>query len=362
MVHLEARRSAGIANHSRDAAVSGPLRPDSRAEPFIPSHGVTRRTKIWGNPSFHLGLLSTRVTYRLLVQHGSTSKSVATTLPRDLRLPCWQQLADFSGRRILPRKTLTDRAVAARNPLNRQPPYDVMDTIVPGFGMRVLASGRRTYILTSRFPGSRNPTRRALGACGVLTLEAARAKARSWLEMLAAGKDPSVEIERAKRVEQRQRETRFGPVLERYIEEAVVGPNPAEPLQRSWRVTARDMRRELAPWNKRPISDIDRQDVVTLLQGIKRRSPAQGYNVWGYVRSIFGWAINDGGYGLTASPCDHINIAKLLGAKKVRDRILDDVEFAAFWNSVAKLAYPHRQAYEFLALTGLRLTEVTEAR
>ena len=261
----------------------------------------------------------------------------------------------------MPRKTLTDRAVTARNPLDRSPPYDVMDTVVPGFGMRVLASGRRTYILTSRYPGSRNPTRRALGACGALTLEAARAKARSWLEMLAAGKDPSIEIERAKRVEQRQRETRFGPVLDRYIQEAVVGPNQAEPLQRSWRVTARDMRRELAPWAKRPITDIDRQDVIALLQEIKRRSVAQSYNVWGYARSIFGWAINDGGYGLSTSPCDHINVAKLLGAKKVRDRVLDDVELAAFWRSVAKLDYPHRPAYQLLALTGLRLAEVTDA-
>ena len=31
MIHLQARRSAGIANRSRDAAASAPLRPDNRA-------------------------------------------------------------------------------------------------------------------------------------------------------------------------------------------------------------------------------------------------------------------------------------------------------------------------------------------
>ena len=41
--------------------------------------------------------------------------------------------------------------------------YDVMDTDVPGFGVRVSEIGQRTFILIARYPGSSNPTRRALG-------------------------------------------------------------------------------------------------------------------------------------------------------------------------------------------------------
>lgn len=259
----------------------------------------------------------------------------------------------------MPRKTLTDRTLKARYPLNRKPPYDIMDTVVPGLALRVLASGHRSFVVIGRFPGSHHPTRRALR--GVSTLKAARAKARHWIELLAAGKDPSIEADRAKRAALRQYETKFVAVLERYIEEAVIGPNPDEPLQRSWRETSRDMRRELAPWAQRPISDIDRQDVLTLVRTIKQRSVAQARNVWGYIYGIFSWAIQDGSYGLVHSPCDHIRITKILGAKKKRDRAWNDDELTAFERSAARLSYPHGPAYRILLRTGLRLTEVTEA-
>ena len=38
-----------------------------------------------------------------------------------------------------------------------------MDTDVPGFGVRVSEMGQKTFILIARYPGSSNPTRRALG-------------------------------------------------------------------------------------------------------------------------------------------------------------------------------------------------------
>jgi len=45
-------------------------------------------------------------------------------------------------------------------------------------------------VLATRYPGSRNPTRRALGGYGELTLEQARVKARKWLELIHRGVDP----------------------------------------------------------------------------------------------------------------------------------------------------------------------------
>jgi hypothetical protein len=54
-------------------------------------------------------------------------------------------------------------------------------------------------VLIARFPGAKNPTRRAVGDYGELTLEAARTKARRWLELIQVGNDPAAEEERAKR-------------------------------------------------------------------------------------------------------------------------------------------------------------------
>jgi hypothetical protein len=61
----------------------------------------------------------------------------------------------------MPRKRLTDRSLKALKPTKKR--YDVMDTDVPGFGVRVTERGQRTFILIARYPGSSNPTRRAIG-------------------------------------------------------------------------------------------------------------------------------------------------------------------------------------------------------
>jgi Arm DNA-binding domain len=84
------------------------------------------------------------------------------------------------------RKTLSDRAIKALKPASK--PYIRSDGIVPKLGLRVMPSGHKTFVLVSRFPGSRNPVPRALGAYGALTLAEARAKAREWLELIATGK------------------------------------------------------------------------------------------------------------------------------------------------------------------------------
>jgi hypothetical protein len=44
--------------------------------------------------------------------------------------------------------------------------------------------------------GSPNPTRRALGGYGELTLEEARDKAREWRRLISRGIDPKIQEER----------------------------------------------------------------------------------------------------------------------------------------------------------------------
>src|SRR5262245_36340491 len=95
----------------------------------------------------------------------------------------------------VPMKTaLTDRAIKAARPAAR--PYDMHDAVVPGLAVRVLPSRVKSFVLIARFPGSRNPTRRALGAYGAVSLEKARGKARQWLELIARSIDPAKEAER----------------------------------------------------------------------------------------------------------------------------------------------------------------------
>jgi hypothetical protein len=56
---------------------------------------------------------------------------------------------------------LTDRKLQSLKRKGKR--YEVMDSDVPGFGVRVSEVGQKSFILIARYPGSPNPTRRALG-------------------------------------------------------------------------------------------------------------------------------------------------------------------------------------------------------
>ena len=153
------------------------------------------------------------------------------------------------------KKTLTDRALRALKPAAKGQTYDLMDAVVPGFGVRVSDTGRKTFILIARFPGSKNPTRRALGEYGALTLEQGRVRARDWLEMIRKGVDPRDHEYGERLAALRKRENSFAAVVEEFIRLALIGPNPEKPKLRSGPEVARDIERELLPrWASRPIT------------------------------------------------------------------------------------------------------------
>ena len=175
---------------------------------------------------------------------------------------------------------LTDRKLKA---LRREGTrYDVMDTDVPGFGVRVSEVGQKTFILITRYPGSSNPTRRALGEYPALSLEKARGRAREWRELIRKGVDPKAEEDRLRRQELRKQRATFASVAEEFIERHVKG-------QRKARDTEREIRKELiAQWGERPITSIAREDVVTLVDAItKRPAPYFAYIILSHTRSLF---------------------------------------------------------------------------
>jgi integrase len=252
---------------------------------------------------------------------------------------------------------LTDRGIKALKPAKSGTLYDVMDAIVPGFGVRVSESGRRTFILIARFPGSKNPTRRSLGVYGALSLEEARIKAREWLGLIQQGTDPKVKEERHRREELRKQQTTFASVAEDFIQRHVKG-------QRRARDTEREIRKELiVRWDSTPVSDISRDDVVRLIEAIADRpAPYLAHVVLGHLRSLFNWAINRGTYGLESSPCDRVKPAAIIGPKVPRQRVLEDPELAFLWPASEALGYPFGPLYKLLLLTGARKSEVAEAR
>jgi integrase len=259
--------------------------------------------------------------------------------------------------RVLPRGNLmakhrlTDRKLKSLR--RRGSRYDIMDSEVRGFGLRVSEAGQKTFILIARYPGSPNPTRRAIGEYPSLTLEKARERARHWRDLVRQGINPKAEEERLRRVELRKQQTTFAAVAEDYLERHVKGQRRASDSER-------EIRKELiAPWAERPIASITREDVVLLVDAVARRpAPYLAHIVLGHARSLFNWAINRGAYGLETSPCDRVKPSALIGPKQPRQRILNDDEIKALWRASEIIGYPFGPLYRMLLLTGARRGEI----
>ncbi len=95
---------------------------------------------------------------------------------------------------------LTKKGVDAALPGPKR--YDVWDSRLAGFGLRVEASGTKTFIIRYRADGGgRTAPRRfiAVGRFGALTVEEARKRARTLLGAAAKGEDPAIERQTKRR-------------------------------------------------------------------------------------------------------------------------------------------------------------------
>jgi Arm DNA-binding domain/Phage integrase central domain len=197
----------------------------------------------------------------------------------------------------MPKRTLNDRVIKSLKAAKRGQRYEVMDALVPGFGIRVTDKGAKTFILIARYPGSENPTRRALGEYGELTLEQARVRARDWHTLIGRGIDPREQVERQRLAEQRKRANTFAAVAEDFIE----GKLPSE---RNGKSVELDIRREFIPaWGGRRVTEITPLDVRAVVKRAKDRgAPYQAHALLATARRLFNWAIEQHAYGLETSP------------------------------------------------------------
>jgi integrase len=254
------------------------------------------------------------------------------------------------------RVTLNDRILKALKPAGTAgKPYDIRDTVVPGLRVRVMGGGQRTFVLLARYPGSPNPTRRALGEYGELTLAEARAKAQEWLALIRRGIDPHEQEERARLEEQQKRKNTFASVAEDFIAEKLSG-------ERKGKEVERDLRRDFIPaWGKLPITDITDLHLISIVKAKKRTAPAQARNLLGHAKRLFTWAVDQRCYAIKASPFDSLKAAKIIGEKPIGTRVLSDDELFALWRAAGRIPYPYCPVYRLLMLTALRLNEVARA-
>ena len=174
---------------------------------------------------------------------------------------------------------LTTRAVDAA-----KPGTETRDTEIRGLRLRVSPKGLRTFVLVTRYPGHKHASRRALSAS---TLKEAREEAQQWRQLIRRGTDPREEEKRSARENQAKRKNTFAAVAEAYIADL------HRRKKRKAAIVEREIRNELlSKWGDLLITDITRDDVMTLIAAIRDRpAPYYALNIFGHCRSLFSWAI-----------------------------------------------------------------------
>jgi integrase len=244
------------------------------------------------------------------------------------------------------KKILTDRAIRALNPAPAGKRLLVWDAQVPGLGVRVTDTGQKTFVLVTRYPGDRNPSPRALGTYGAMSLDTARTRGREWLAHIADGVDPKI-----------QKAAREANTLEAIAEIY---------LRRESRLRTIDQRRAildrliLPKFGTRPIESIRRVDIAALLDRIEDTSgPAMAQQTLAVLRRLFSW--HAGRADDFRSPIVR-GMSRTKPSERQRQRTLSDDEIRAIWRAVAAAPSAFGYFVQFLLLTAVRRNEAARMR
>ena len=269
-----------------------------------------------------------------------------------------------------PMQKLTKRVVEAATP--RDVRYDLWDSELPGFGLRVEKSGTKSFFIRYRANGGgRTAPRRfmVVGRYGTLTADQARQQARKLLGAAVSGDDPS-----ADRTSKRKEST-VAQLLELYTEE---GTTNLKPLTRTYTI-ARLRNHVLPLLGTRKVTEITTGDVERMIRDIAKGKTAKDQKIGPRARVIV-----RGGDGaaakvardlsavfsfakrnriVTSNPCE--------GARKPtenkRERFLSAEELGRLGAALEQVASDGMNAMavdiiRLLALTGCRRNEIAGLR
>jgi integrase len=241
---------------------------------------------------------------------------------------------------------LTVKSIAALKPKAQR--YEVWDG--QGFGVRVTPRGIKSWIWLYRYNGT--PRRLTLGNYPALGLADARLRLAEERKKLDAGLDPGEIIVQAKRAE-RQAET-VAELAESYLE------GWARKHKRSAGEDERILRKDVIPaWGNRKAKEIQRKDVIALLDGIEARgAPIQANRTLAVIRKMYNWAISRD--LLETNPCYMVMPP---GKETQRDRVLSPSEITCFWAGLneARMSETIRLALRLQLATAQRRGEVIGA-
>jgi integrase len=226
------------------------------------------------------------------------------------------------------------------------------DSQLPGFGLRISSSGRKTWVALYRVGGKL--VRETIGTAAVIPNVAdAREQARQSMQKAQAGRNPVAERRERDRAAAvaADKPDGFRAIADRYIERyAKKNTKPT-----TWMELQRQIQVDVLPkWGDRPIMSISRQDVAELLDGITNRgSPVQANRTLARLKTLFRWAVDE--ELISSNPTSRV---RKIVKETARDRVLTDHEITLFWAGCDKLGWPFGPMFKLLLLTAQRRDEV----
>jgi integrase len=242
------------------------------------------------------------------------------------------------------KKHLTDKVVKSLPaPEDRNTTF--WDESVPGFGIRVNASGSRNFVFNYRIRSGRE-RRLTIGAFGSWSTVAARAEAKRLQARVDMGEDPLAEIQ-----SERDAQT-MADLFQRYAEEHLPRKSKGsiandKTLINKWLSGMRALK----------VAEVTHSDIDAIHRRITRAGhPTNANRAVALLSKMFSLAMKWG--WRNDNPTMHVERNR----EQPRNRYLSEDELARL--KVALASYEHRQsadAIRLLLLTGARKTEVLAA-
>lgn len=227
----------------------------------------------------------------------------------------------------------TDAYIKSLAPKSKR--YEVYDAKQPGFGLRISASGRKSWIIIGRQNGRK--IRATIGTYPTLSLAAARVQATAAAHEMLTGS-----------YAQNKRSQLFEDVLQEWY-------SREQKRNKSFMQVDNAVQYNVMPFLKgRKVDEITKADLLKIIDQIADRGAVyQANRVRAFMARFFSWCCERD--ILKQSPATFL---PRVNGEVARDRVLQDHELAAVWNSAAALGYPFGTIVQLLILTGQRLNEV----
>ncbi|WP_131196852.1 tyrosine-type recombinase/integrase [Lichenihabitans psoromatis] len=220
----------------------------------------------------------------------------------------------------------------------------LFDKNLPGFGLRVRAGGKKTWVAQYRLgTKQRRLTLGTAGADGTLDADEARKRAKVALAKVSLGTDPQTE----KRAAQEQASVTLGAIVPRYLTYAARRQSVAYHAD-----AKRYLTRHWAPLAEMALQQIERSTISARLSEIATENGLHAANrARATLSAFYAWALGDG----VASSNPVIGTHKATEEIR-RDRVLTDTELAEVWHQSGRGDFG--AIVRLLILTGQRREEV----